>query len=323
MRRIGVVAFCVIALVIACLAGRDGFAAEFPTRRIQIVVPYPPGGPADVTARIIAQEMSTAMGQPVIIVNRPGAASIPAAEFVLHAPKDGYTLLLMTNVMPIYPLLYKTLPYQVSDFTPVSLIARLPFALIAPKNLPTPTLKDYIAYGKAHPKALNYGTTGAGSQVQLLAKLFEQKTGVAMQEIAYTGAAAAEQDVIAGRTQFFFDSPLIAVSQYHADRLRILGMTSADRLPIAPDIPTLKEQGLDIVEDTWFAIVAPRGTPSDVIGTLHDAVANAVASPTYGKRVASSGGLPQASTPQELTAMIGEETTQAARLIRSLNLQLQ
>ncbi len=269
------------SLLASCAAlpwGGMASAQGFPTRSVHFIVGYTAGGGNDLIARIVAAKLQDKLGQTVIVENKPGAQSIVAAELVAKAPPDGYTLLVAASgPMTINPAVYSKLPYSpLKDFVPISLLAEFPLLLVVGADSPVKDVKELVAYGKANPKLANYASSA--TPFQLAAELFNQSTGSTFQHIPYKGSGDAVQAVIAGQVLMAFVDSAPVAGPLKAGKVRALGVTTAKRPENFPDIPTLIEQGIPDMEIVlWTGLVAPAGTPAEIVDRLQDAVADTIA----------------------------------------------
>lgn len=310
------------AIGLLCLA-LFAQAQNFPTKPVRIVLPYPAGGTTDLLVRILSQKMQESTGQPWLVEYKPGAATIIATMAVKTAAPDGYTVLVNTNGMPNILLMYKKVDYRMEDFAPVSVFATGPLSLSVSKSVPANNLNELIAYIKANPGKVNYATLGSGGSPHLLAKMLENHAGLRMQDIPYKGAAPALQALISGEVQLYFDSIPSSLAQLRAGNIRIFGFGAEERMKGAPEIPTLKEQGVPIASSSWFGFFVPAGTPKPVISAIHREVVKAVASNEYQTRVIASAQVPVSSaSPEEFHGFIDREAAAWAKVIKPLNLQL-
>ena len=269
------------SLLASCVAlpfGGRAMAQSFPTRSVHLIVGYTAGGGNDLIARIVAAKLQDKLGQTVVVENKPGAQSIVAADLVAKAPPDGYTLLVAASgVMTINPAVYSKLPYSpLKDFAPISLLAEFPLLLVVAADAPVKDVKELVAYGKANPKLANYGSSA--TPFQLAAELFNQSSGSSFQHIPYKGSGDVVQAVLSGQVLMAFVDSAPVAGPLKAGKLRALGITTAKRPMNFPDIPTLVEQGIPDMEIVlWTGLVAPAGTPAEVIDRLQDAVADTIA----------------------------------------------
>ncbi len=268
-----------LALPLAAAAAR---ADDYPSHPIKLIVPYAPGGGADAVARIVAKRVSETIGQPMVIENRGGAGSIIGTEDVHKADPDGYTLLLgQSGPISINPAVYKELPYDPEkDFAPITMTTAYPYILVVNAKLPVKSLQDFVAMVKAKPGEFNYGTTGVGAANHLVTELFSSKAGLKMVHVPYRGTALAVADLLAGQVTMVFADPVSALPHMQAGTLRALAVTSKERSPVAPDVPTIAESGypgFDAI--AWHGILAPANTPPAIIAKLHDQIVAALKRP--------------------------------------------
>src|SRR5882757_5503626 len=269
----------VLALAAQCLIG-TARAREYPSRPIRLVVPYAPGGGADSVARIVARRVSENVGQPIVIDNRGGAGSILGTDIVAKAEPYGYTLLLgQSGPISINPAVYKTLPYDpVKDFAPVTMTTAYPYILVVNARLPVQSLQEFVALGKAKPGSMNYGSTGIGAANHLVAELFNSKAGLKMTHIPYRGTALAVTDLLGGQLSMVFGDPISVLPHIKSGKLRALAVTSLQRSPVAPEVPTVAESGYPGFEAlAWHGILAPARTPPAIIKKLNEEIARALA----------------------------------------------
>jgi tripartite-type tricarboxylate transporter receptor subunit TctC len=298
-------------------------AQTYPNKPIRIIVPHPPGGTTDLIARILATKMSESMGQPVLIDHKPGGSTMIASAALATAPADGYTLMVHIGQVYTIPMMYKNVPYKVENFAPISLVATVPYSLSVSKTVPVKTPKELVEYIRANPGKINYATLGSGGNTHLLGKMLEEIADVRMTDVPYKGSAQAMVDLMGGRTQLYFDTITTSIPQFRGGKINILGVTSAERMPGAPDIPTLKEQGLPLVGDTWWGVLGPAALPRPVIDRIHSEVVKAVASQEFQSKIIAGGGIPVSSaSPEEFERYISRETEMWAKVIRPLKLQL-
>lgn len=289
----------------------------WPTKPIKILVGYAAGGSTDVTARIIAQALSERLGQPVIIENRPGAAGNIAAEAAAKADPDGYTLNMSTSsTFATNPSLYKTLPFNVqTDFEPVALTAFIPNLLVVNPTVPANNVAELIAYLKANPDKLNFGSSGNGSSQHISAALFNAMAGVKMTHISYRGGAPAVTDLLSGQVQVIF-APLVEVLQHvRAEKLRALGITTAKRSPLLPDVPTIAESLPGYEVRLWNGLLAPAKTPPDIIDRINRATTEALRSNEVKAKLAEQGSEPVGNSPAEFKAFIDAELVKWKKLV--------
>jgi tripartite-type tricarboxylate transporter receptor subunit TctC len=257
-------------------------AADYPSRSIHLIVPYAAGGAADSIARVIAKRVSKVLGQTIVVENRGGGGSIVGTEFVNKSEPDGYTLLLgQSGPISINPAVYKTLPYDpVKDFAPISLTTTYPYLMVVSPALGVKTVREFVALAKSKPGALNYGTTGVGAANHLVTELFDFRSGIKMTHIPYRGTALAVADLLAGQVQVVFSDPISALPHVNSGALIALAVTSRERSPVAPLVPTMSESGYDGFDAVgWHGILAPARTPSEIVARLNAEIIEALKDP--------------------------------------------
>jgi len=301
----------VLAWGAAALAAPKVFAqGKYPQRPITLVVPTAPGGSTDFTARLIADPLSKALGQPVVVDNKPGASGNIGNQFVARAKPDGYTLLVSYSGYHVgNPHLFKQAGWDpIKDFAPVAMMTRAPQVIAARPNLPAGNLKELIAYAKANPGKLNYASSGNGSIQHIAGELFKQLTGTFITHIPYKGSGPAVQDLMGGQVDLFITTPAGVVSQVQGGRLKALAVTSKQRLASLPNVPTAAESGLQGYElDSWFALYAPAGTPADIVQQLNAEIAKILQAPETRRKADESGTAVEAMTPTQLAAFTRKE----------------
>jgi tripartite-type tricarboxylate transporter receptor subunit TctC len=313
------------ALAVAIFSG-GAHAAGFPERPVTIVVPYAPGGATDASARLLAQAFQKQSGGTFVVENVPGAGTTIGAAKVARAAADGYTLLwggLTSNAMA--PHLYAKLSYDgAMSFAPISLIATQPYVLFVNAKSPFATLADLIAKARAEPGKLNYSSPGEGSSPHLTTELFLKATGLSMQHVPYYGAAPAMTGLLAGDVDMMVDTPTAPLPMFKAGRLRPLAVTSKQRLPELPQVPTMQESGLaDFEATTWFGLFAPRGTPPEVIVTLNRMATTALKEPAVLEQMKQASFTPAPSTPEQLSEKVKSESAKWSRIIKEKNIRLE
>jgi len=314
-----------LAIVLLCTATLAG-AQQFPAKPLHLIVPFPPGGGNDTVARAIAQQIGPDLGQPVVIDNRPGAGGSVGAELAAKAPADGYTLFLAgVGSHAVNPNLHAKLPYDpVKDFAPITLVASAPSVLVVNPAVPARTLAEFTSYARAHPGKLNYASNGNGSAAQLAAALYESMADVRMVHVPYKGIAPALTDLLSGEVQLMFGTIVALVPQIQAGKLRALAVTSRKRSSLLTDVPTLAESGLpDYEAGSWYGILAPAGTPREVIDRLHGAIVKALKQPDVAKRLAAEGAELIGSTPEEFAAHIKSEIARVGQVVRAAGIRIE
>jgi len=309
-----------LALCLAPLAADAQSADKYPERPIKIVVPFPPGGSVDVLGRLIAQRMQENWGQSVIVETRPGASTMIGTASVAKAEPDGYTLIIVVSNHTTNPALQPKMQYDsLKDFEPIALLARTPVVLYSHPSLPAKDAKELIALGKARTHTLNFGSAGVGSMTHLTGEMLKIKARIEMLHIVYRGGTPAMNDLLAGHLPLQFATVAQALPQYRAGQLRALGISSAERYPSVPDIPTFREQGVDLVTTEWYGLLAPAGTPKPIIEKLNAETKRIMALPNMGDRLAAIELTH--SSPQELDGFIRAETERWGALIKQLGLR--
>lgn len=311
------------AVLCLILAAGAASAQNYPAGPMRIVVPFAAGGSTDIMARTIAQQLGARFGQQVLVENRPGASGTIGTAFVAKSAPDGHTMLLVQASYVSNPSLFKNLPYNQSrDLLPVTNLATGPLTLTVHPSLPAKTVRQLIALGKKYPDEINYGSPGAGSISRLACALFNQMAGIRMTHIPYKGSGAAMADMLSGQVTFYAPNLFLSLPHIRAGKLHVLGVTTAQRSPIAPDIPTIAESGLPGYEvSTWFGIFVPGATPRGTVGQLNQALAQIVKSRDMQERLAKDGLTAVASSPQQFADEVARDTDKYSKVIRALGIQ--
>ena len=307
-------------LFLVSLVFGTGAFAQYPGRPIRLVVPFPAGESVDATARLVGQSWSAALGAQILVDNRGGAGGTIGSEAVAKSAPDGYTLL-WGNVGPlaIGPGLYKKLGYDVAkDFEPVSLVATLPFVLFASPLLPANSVTELVAYAKAHPGEINFGSTGVGSGLHLIAELFKSVAGIQIVHVPYKGVAQALPEMMSGKVQIAFNTIPAFLPHVKAGRLKALVITASARSPLLPEVPATPEVGLAALQGgSWHAVVAPAGTPREIVLKLNQTLVATVAIPELRTQLANQGAQAVGSSPDELRKFMQAEAEKWARVIQT------
>src|SRR5438132_8060283 len=301
-------------------------AQPYPAKPVHLIVPFPPGGGNDIVARAIAQQLGPDLGQPVVVDNRPGAGGSVGAELAAKSPPDGYTLFLAgVGSHAVNPNLHARLAYDpVRDFTPITLVASAPSVLVVNPAVPARTLAEFTAYARANPGKLNYASNGNGSAAQLAAVLYETMADVRMVHVPYKGIAPAMTDLLSGEVQLMFGTVVALVPHIQSGKLRAIAVTSRKRSALLPTVPTLAESGLPQYEaGSWYGILAPAGTPREVIDKLHGGIVKALRQPEVAKRLAAEGAEVIGSTPDEFGAHIKAEVARVASVVRAAGIRVE
>ncbi len=294
-------------------------AQNYPTRTVRLIVPSSPGGGTDISARLLAPQLTQFLGQQVIVENRPGAGTMIGGEAVARAAPDGYTLLMGISTLAINPAMYKKVPYDaLKDFAPISQAVALSNVLVIHPSLPPRNLKEFIAFAKARPGELNFASAGRGTSPHLSMELFLVMAKLKMLHVPYKGTGPGVIDLVAGHVPVMMPNMLSAKPHILSGRLRAMGVTGSQRAPGADDIPTIAEAGVPGYEAVqWYGVLAPAGTPQPVIDKLHTGVVRAVQNPDVRKRLMNDGALPVGSSPAGFAAYIRAETVKWAKVIKA------
>ena len=299
-------------------------AQTWPAKPVTFIVPFPPGGGTDISARAVAAKLSSKWGQSVVIDNRGGAAGIVGADAAAKARPDGYTLLIINvGITSINPALYSKLPYNPdTSFVPISLICELPFVLMASPKLPANSVQELVAYAKANPEKVTFASSGSGGSPHLTAEIFQNATGTRMTHVPYKGGGPAMTDLMAGHVDLLFASVLEGSGHIKAGRLKGLAVSHAKRNPAIPDVPTLAEAGVQNAESgSWIALLAPAGVSPEIIQKVNSDIREAVAAPDVREKLIAQGAVPQSSTPAELQALIKSDLARYGKIIRDKGLK--
>lgn len=315
MKKLFAILIAALSLVTAA-----AFAQSYPDKPVKLIVPFPPGGPTDGMARIIGQKLAETWKQPVIIDNRGGAGGVIAAEAASKAPADGYTVFFATTgTQAINPSLYEKLPYDpIKDFAPISLVATTANILVANPSLPVKSVKELIAYAKANPGKLTFGSAGNGSSNHLAGELFNMMAGVSMRHVPYKGSAAALNDLLGGQISMMWDVLSTAMPHVATGKTRPLGVTSLKRSEIAPEVPTIDESGLTGYEVTlWFGVLAPSATPKAIIDKINADLKSILATPDMRERLTKLGAAPADTTPEQFEALVKSDITKWSKVVKA------
>ncbi len=308
-----------VLIVLASALTGECAAQTYPSGPLRIVVPFPPGGSTDGLGRMIAQKLNERFRQPVVVENRGGANGTIGAAFVAKAPADGHTLLLVQPGFASNPSLYKNLPYdQARDLAPVSHLASGPLVLVVHPSLPAKSVKELIALAKSRPGELNYASPGAGSLNHLTAELFNLTTSIKMTHIPYKGGGPALIDVLSGRVPIYYTNLVTSLPHLKSGRLRALGVTTLQRSPIAPELPTIAEAGLRGFDmSAWFGLLVPSATPRDMIAKLQQEVTLILHQAEFKERLAADGMTVVGSTPEQFGEFLNREIVKYTRIIQA------
>jgi len=310
-------------MTLACAA--NGLAQTYPAKPIRFYTPYPPGGTTDIMARLIGAKLYESWGQPVIVDAKPGAGGNIGTDFVAKSPADGYTILMgASGPLAINVSLFSKLPYDpVKDLAPVILTASVPLILVTHPSLPAKNVKEFIALMKARPGEFNYASAGPGSPQHLTAEMFKFMAKVDMAHIPYKGSGPAIVDLVGGQIPFAFESMIPVLPHVKAGKLRALAVTSAKRSPVLPEIPTVAESGVPGFDSiAWYGVVAPAGTPRDIIAKLNTEMARILNLPDIKQRLIEMGSPPVAGTPDQLGGLIKSEIVKWGKVVKQAHVSL-
>ena len=315
-----------IAAVVLVTSASVGFAQDYPSKSIRLVVPYPPGSGTDIVGRLLAQRLSENLGQQVYVDNRPGAGATNGTTAVAKATPDGYTIL-MADLGPlaIGPSFYRQLPYDpVKELAPISQVAVLPFLLVVHPSVPAHNVPDLIALAKTKPGELNYASVGNGTAVHLATELFRQLAGIDIVHVPYKGSAPALTDLVAGRTSMMFVNVLSARGFLESGQLRALAIGTAQRSPAMPDIPTVSESAMpDFRAVVWFGLLAPAETPRPIVDKLNAEIVRVLRLPEFKQKLAEQGAEAVPSSPEEFSAHIQAEIAKWAQVIKTSGVRME
>ncbi|HEX2117408.1 MAG TPA: tripartite tricarboxylate transporter substrate binding protein [Alphaproteobacteria bacterium] len=321
MSKLGIARLVLIATVLI-----PGIAAaqDYPSKPIRWIVPFPPGGPTDLLARTVGQKLNEAWGQPVVIENKPGAAGNLGVDLAAKSLPDGYTLVIVpTGNITVNPTLFANLPYKPSDLAPVTTLATVENVVVINPSVPAKSLAELVALAKSKPGALTFASPGAGSQAHLAGELIKLAAGVDMLHVPYRGIGPALNDLLGGHVSMMFSQMSSALPHMQSGALRALGVASLKRSPVAPELPTIAEQGFPGFEATsWYALMVPANTPKGVIGKLHRETVRILQLPDVKDKLAGLGADPVGNSPEELATTIREESARWAEVIRKQGIKL-
>ena len=311
-------------VVVVPAACRVACAQTYPARPVRIIAGYAAGGGVDITARLIGQWLAERLGQQFMVEDRPGAGTNIAAEAVARAPADGYTLLLATVANAVNATLYEKINFNfMADLAPVAGIMRVPNVVVVNPSFPAKTVPEFIAYAKANPGKINFGSGGAGGSDHMATELFKMMVGVGMTHVPYRGLAPALTDLLGGQMQVIFSSFPAAIEYVRAGRLRALAVTTAARFPGAPDIPAVGEFVQGYEASQWYGVCAPKNTPADIVGRLNRAINAALDDPKTQARLYELGGILLPGSPADFGRLLTDETEKWGKVVRAANLKVE
>ena len=300
-------------------------AQTYPSRPVRLIVPFAPGGFTDVVARILGQKLSEAMGQQFVIENKAGAGSTIGSDLVAKSPPDGYTLLMVSSTHVISPWIYKNLPYDpIKSFTVITKLVDSPYVLLVNPKVPARNVQEFVALAKAAPETIHYASSGNGSAQHLMGGLFVAMTGAPLKHVPYRGSSGAATDLVAGVVESSFAGVPNALAQVPQGRLKALAVTTAKRIPQLPDVPTLQEAGVPGYEaSVWLALLAPAGTPPEIVNRLNTEVAKLMNSPETRKALFDAGVEPTPSTPQAMSDYMVQELARWGKVVKDTGVKLE
>jgi len=300
-------------------------AADYPSKFVRFIVPYAPGGSSDVLARTLGQKLGDALGQTFVVDNRPGAGSMIGTDIAAKSTPDGYTIILSDMPHTINPSIYSKVPYDpVKDFSPITVIGVSPMFLFVHPSFPAQSVRDFIALAKAQPGKIAIASGGTGATTHLMAELLQIHAGIKLTHVPYKGAGPALTDVVAGQIPATFTSMATAAPYAKSGRLRILGVTSARRLPAFPDVPTFEESGVPgMIVEHWWGVMAPAGVPRPIVEKLRTAIVKAIASADVRERFAVLAVEPRTNTPEEFRALLASDVKRWAKVVKDAGIKLE
>jgi tripartite-type tricarboxylate transporter receptor subunit TctC len=297
----------------------------YPNRPVHLIVPFAPGGFTDVVARIVGQKLGVALGQSIVIENKAGAGSTIGTDFVAKAPPDGYTLVMISTTHVISPSIYKTLPYDpIKSFTVISKLVDSPYVLLVNPKVPAKNVQEFIALAKSAPNTIHYGSSGNGSSQHLMGGLFVAMTGAPLAHVPYKGSSGAASDLVAGVIESSFAGVPNALAQVPSGRLRALAVTTAKRAPQLPDVPTMQEAGVPGYEaSVWLALLAPAGTPKEIVVRLNAEIAKVLNAPDTRKALHDAGVESTPSTPEAMSTYMNQEMVRWGKVVKDAGIKLE
>jgi tripartite-type tricarboxylate transporter receptor subunit TctC len=318
MRYVG---FSFTVALLACAVAAAHGQQGYPVKPLRLIVGFAAGGPTDIPARYIADKLGDLIGQRVVVENKPAAAGMLATRDALAQPRDGYTLLLCTHFESINVAVYKNPQYRLADLAPISLIAKYYYGIGLSNVVPATDIASFVSYAKARPGEISYGTLGPGSAQEIFARQLERLAGISMNRVPYRAGTQIVQDMIPGRVQFYVAPMIQLLPLAEQKQLKILGVSNTERLKSAPQVPTLREQGIDFVRFGWLGICAGAGTPQPIVDLLNRHVAAIVALPEYQASTERGGSIPGSSSPAELRGVIDQTLAEVQQTVQEFGLQ--
>jgi tripartite-type tricarboxylate transporter receptor subunit TctC len=310
------------AVICLAVAAPTAIAENYPSRPIKLIVPYVPGGGADVIGRYIAKGLTQSLGQTVVVENRTGAGGVVGTEYGISQPADGYTLTLISSSYTVNPSLYKLKFDSIKDITPIIQVSTGPMVLVANPRLGLKSMADLVKLAKAKPGTLNYGSSGTGSVLHLAGALFADRAGIQMTHIPYKGGAAAMNDLLGGQVDIYFAASATAMPQVKSGRATALGVTSAERVPALPDVPTIAETGYPGYDVTlWYGLVGPKNLPAPLLKRINEEVGKILAAPETAQKLEIDGAYAAGGTPQAFGATIAKEVAMWRQVVGKLHIK--
>jgi tripartite-type tricarboxylate transporter receptor subunit TctC len=312
------------ALLASTLVANGAQAQAYPNRPVKVIVPFATGAASDTIARMISDRLSTATGQTFVVENRPGAGGTIANDAVAKAPADGYTLLISTAALPISAVMYKSLKYDTAKFASVTVFTHSPLAFVANPNFPAKTVPEFIAYAKANPGKVNFGSLGLGTSHHVTGEKLKLEAGLDMAHVPYKGSGAAHTDVMGGQIQVMFDNLVALLPNIKSGKLRPLAVTSLKRHPLLPDVPSLSEAGVkDFEALAWFGLVAPQGTPKDIVAKLNAEVVKILALPGIRQKLIEGGSEVIGNSPEAADRFLQNEMARWGTVVKGANITIE
>ena len=319
MKRLFAPLLCASLLAVAATPAA---AQTYPNKPVRVVVPFAPGSTSDIMARVVSDRLTAALGQPFLVENKPGAGGTIGTDFVAKSPADGYTLVLSTAATPISASAYRNLKYDTGAFSSVTVLTHSPLALAANLNFPPKTVLELIAYAKANPGKVNFGSLGVGTSHHLTGEKLKLDAGIDMVHVPYKGSGAAHTDLMGGQIQVMFDNIVALMPQFKAGKLRPLAVSSLKRHPMLPDVPSLSEAGVkDFETVAWFGLLAPPATPRDIVAKLNAETVKVLAIPEIRQRLVEGGSEVIGNSPEEADKFLQSEIARWGVVVKAANIR--
>ena len=315
---------CIAVALLATLPGLQVHAQSYPSKPVRFIIPFPPGGPTDIMGRLAADTLSKALGTQFVADNRPGAGGNIGTDLCAKSAPDGYTVCMMTIAQSISPSIYRKLPFDpIKDFTPITLMAVLPSMLTVHPQLPVKNVKELIALAKSKPGQLSYSSTGNGTSPHMLMEMFKWMTGTNIVHVPYKGQAPSVLDQISGQVQMAFNTAIGVIPHVKAGKLKALAISTKERFPAMPELPTVAESGVKGFDGaSWQGVVMPAGAPREIAAKLNEVLAKSLKTPEARERLLGLGALPSGNTPDEFAAFIKAEEQKWAKVAKAARIHL-